>query len=57
MLVVATSHGLLGDGPERTGLWLEELAVPYYALLDAGGLTVGVIGALWSMGRSGYRKD
>ncbi|UPG73109.1 type 1 glutamine amidotransferase domain-containing protein [Roseomonas gilardii subsp. gilardii] len=36
VLVVATSHGLLGDGPDRTGLWLEELAVPYYALLDAG---------------------
>ena len=35
VLIVMTSHGLLGDTGRPTGLWLEELAVPYYAL-DAG---------------------
>jgi putative intracellular protease/amidase len=36
VLIVATSHDRLGDTGERTGLWLEELATPYYALLDGG---------------------
>ena len=41
ILIVTTSHDRMGDGPagdggHRTGLWLEELAVPYYAFLDAG---------------------
>ena len=36
VLVVATSHGRMGASGEPTGVWLEELATPYYALLDAG---------------------
>lgn len=36
ILVVLTSHDRLGDSEERTGFWLEELAAPYYAFLDAG---------------------
>src|SRR5882757_781848 len=36
ILIVATSHGQLGDTGRKTGLWLEELAVPYYIFLDAG---------------------
>lgn len=36
ILVVLTSHDQLGDTGERTGFWLEELASPYYAFLDAG---------------------
>ena len=29
-LMIVTSHGQLGDTGRPTGLWLEELAVPYY---------------------------
>jgi putative intracellular protease/amidase len=36
ILVVLTSHDKLGDTGEKTGFWLEELAAPYYAFLDAG---------------------
>jgi putative intracellular protease/amidase len=36
VLIVATSHGQMGPGGHPTGLWLEELATPYYALVDAG---------------------
>jgi putative intracellular protease/amidase len=36
VLIVATSHGEMGSTGHRTGVWLEELAVPYYALLDGG---------------------
>jgi putative intracellular protease/amidase len=36
ILVVLTSHDRLGDTGEPTGFWLEELAAPYYAFLDAG---------------------
>lgn len=36
VLVVATSHGAMGDTGHRTGVWLEELAAPYYAFLDGG---------------------
>src|SRR3954454_6170048 len=36
VLIVATSHAMLGATGERTGVWLEELATPYYALHDAG---------------------
>ncbi|MCB8821053.1 type 1 glutamine amidotransferase domain-containing protein [Microvirga rosea] len=36
VLVVATSHDRLGSTDHRTGVWLEELATPYYALLDGG---------------------
>jgi len=36
VLIVLTSHDKLGDTGEATGFWLEELAAPYYAFLDAG---------------------
>ncbi|MFD1330388.1 type 1 glutamine amidotransferase domain-containing protein [Methylopila musalis] len=36
VLVVLTSHDTLGDTGKKTGFWLEELAAPYYAFLDAG---------------------
>ena len=36
ILVVLTSHDKLGDTGEKTGFWLEELAAPYYAFIDAG---------------------
>lgn len=36
ILVVLTSHDQLGNTGEKTGFWLEELAAPYYAFLDAG---------------------
>ncbi|MCP1315428.1 MULTISPECIES: type 1 glutamine amidotransferase domain-containing protein [unclassified Halomonas] len=36
ILVVVTSHDKLGDTGKKTGFWLEELAAPYYAFLDAG---------------------
>jgi len=36
VLFIVTSHGEMGAGGERTGVWLEELAVPYIALLEAG---------------------
>lgn len=36
ILFVLTSHNQLGDTGEETGFWLEELAAPYYFLLDAG---------------------
>lgn len=36
ILVVLTSHDKLGDTGQKTGFWLEELAAPYYAFLDAG---------------------
>ena len=36
VLIIATSHGTLGSGGEATGLWLEELAVPYMVLREAG---------------------
>lgn len=36
ILIVTTSHDRLGDTGERTGLWLEELAAPYWAFVDAG---------------------
>ena len=36
ILIVLTSHDQLGDTGEKTGFWLEELAAPYYAFLDAG---------------------
>lgn len=34
--LVVTSHRRLGDTERPTGYYLEEVAVPYYALLDAG---------------------
>jgi putative intracellular protease/amidase len=40
ILVVLTSHDALGDTGEKTGFWLEELAAPYYAFIDAGATLV-----------------
>ena len=36
VLFVVTSHDQLGDTGEKTGFWTEELAAPYYELLDKG---------------------
>ncbi|MGH8215644.1 MAG: type 1 glutamine amidotransferase domain-containing protein [Rhodanobacteraceae bacterium] len=35
ILMVLTSHGQLGKTDKSTGLWLEELAAPYYVFKDA----------------------
>lgn len=35
VLMVLTSHDALGNTGRKTGFWLEELAAPYYAFLDA----------------------
>ncbi len=35
ILMVLTSHGQLGNTGKTTGLWLEELAAPYYVFKDA----------------------
>jgi len=34
--MVLTSHDKLGDTGEKTGVWLEELAAPYYVFKDQG---------------------
>jgi len=36
VLIVLTSHDQLGNTGRKTGFWLEELAAPYYAFLEAG---------------------
>lgn len=36
ILMIVTSNSRMGDSGKPTGLWAEELAVPYYALADAG---------------------
>ena len=36
ILIIATSHSELGTTGHKTGLWLEELAAPYYSFLDNG---------------------
>ena len=36
MLMVMTSHEIMGDTGEKTGMWLEEFAAPYYAFKDQG---------------------
>lgn len=36
ILMVLTSHGQLGETGKQTGLWLEELATPYYLFRQAG---------------------
>ena len=36
VLIVTTTHSEMGSTGHRTGVWLEELATPYYALLDGG---------------------
>lgn len=41
VVMVLTSNSALGDTGEKTGLWLEEFAAPYYILADAGvGITL-----------------
>jgi putative intracellular protease/amidase len=41
VVMVLTSNGELGGTGEKTGLWLEEFAAPYYILADAGvGITL-----------------
>lgn len=36
VLMITTSNSVMGDTGKPTGVWAEELAVPYYALVDAG---------------------
>jgi putative intracellular protease/amidase len=36
VLIIATSHTSLGTTGKPTGVWAEELVVPYYGLIDAG---------------------
>ena len=36
ILMIVTSNAQMGDSDKPTGLWAEELVVPYYALVDAG---------------------
>jgi putative intracellular protease/amidase len=36
LLIITTSHEDLGTTGRKTGLWLEELAVPYYLFKDTG---------------------
>jgi putative intracellular protease/amidase len=36
VLFVVTSHDQLGETGEKTGLWIEEFATPYYYLIDQG---------------------
>lgn len=36
VLFIATSHEKMGDTGETTGVWLEEIASPYYIFRDAG---------------------
>ncbi|HMH23915.1 MAG TPA: type 1 glutamine amidotransferase domain-containing protein [Puia sp.] len=38
ILMIATSHGQLGDSGRKTGLWLETLAAPYLIFREAGAL-------------------
>ena len=36
ILIVVTSHAQLGTTDRRTGYYLDELAIPYYAFTDKG---------------------
>jgi putative intracellular protease/amidase len=36
VLIVTTSHSRMGETNHQTGVWAEELATPYYALIDGG---------------------
>ncbi len=36
VLIVTTSHDTLGNTGEKTGVWLEELAAPYYKFINEG---------------------
>jgi putative intracellular protease/amidase len=38
ILMVATSHAQMGETGRKTGVWLEELAVPYLLFREAGAL-------------------
>ncbi|ALU89874.1 intracellular protease/amidase protein [Herbaspirillum rubrisubalbicans M1] len=40
ILMIVTSSSRMGDTDKPTGLWAEELAAPYYALVDAGASVV-----------------
>ena len=40
ILMIVTSSSRMGNTDKPTGLWAEELAVPYYALVDAGASVV-----------------
>ncbi len=35
ILMVLTSHDLLGNTGRKTGFWLEEFAAPYFVFRDA----------------------
>ncbi|MGN7981205.1 type 1 glutamine amidotransferase domain-containing protein [Burkholderia sp. 22313] len=35
-LIILTSHDTLGNTGRKTGVWVEEFLVPYYAFIDAG---------------------
>lgn len=36
ILIILTSHAVIGDTGKPTGVWFEELTTPYYAFVDAG---------------------
>src|SRR4051794_11543122 len=36
ILMVLTSHDVLGNTGRKTGFWLEEFAAPYFVFRDAG---------------------
>ena len=36
IVIVLTSHDMLGNTGRKTGFWLEELAAPYFVFKDAG---------------------
>lgn len=36
ILMVLTSHDMLGNTGRKTGFWLEEFAAPYFVFKDAG---------------------
>ena len=36
ILMVLTSHNVLGNTGRKTGFWLEEFAAPYFVFRDAG---------------------
>ncbi len=36
ILIIATSHAHLGETGKATGVWAEELMLPYYQFIDAG---------------------
>lgn len=40
ILMIVTSNSHMGDTGKPTGLWAEELAAPYYAVVDAGATVV-----------------